>query len=229
MSQDEQDPAEGAAAAEPATNETADSAPTLRQRAEARLQGLGVEAADGLENWLPAAGRRALHELRVHQIELEMQNEELRQAQLVLDALRARYFDLYKLAPAGYCSVSAKGLVVEANLPLAIALTATDNDMLQVSVPARDGTPGAMIWLVTFRDRADVEIKRGENEGKHMAYTQIVTGRQVLGMWDPKAGAQLTLPLSQVLTGASNGAAILVQEERNGLPGPILGAASFTR
>ena len=48
MSQDEQDPAEGAAAAEPATNETADSAPTLRQRAEARLQGLGVEAADGL-------------------------------------------------------------------------------------------------------------------------------------------------------------------------------------
>ncbi len=119
--------------------------------------------------------------------------------------------------------------VSEANLPLAIALTATDNDMLQVSVPARDGTPGAMIWLVTFRDRADVEIKRGENEGKHMAYTQIVTGRQVLGMWDPKAGAQLTLPLSQVLTGASNGAAILVQEERNGLPGPILGAASFTR
>lgn len=42
MSQDEQDPAEGAAAAEPATNETADSAPTLRQRAEARLRGLSI-------------------------------------------------------------------------------------------------------------------------------------------------------------------------------------------
>jgi diguanylate cyclase (GGDEF)-like protein/PAS domain S-box-containing protein len=125
MSQDEQDPAEGAAAAEPATNETADSAPTLRQRAEARLQGLGVEAADGLEDWLPAAGRRALHELRVHQIELEMQNEELRQAQLVLDALRARYFELYELAPAGYCSVNAEGLIVEANLGAATLLGVT--------------------------------------------------------------------------------------------------------
>ncbi|MER2623733.1 MAG: hypothetical protein ABTS22_07310, partial [Accumulibacter sp.] len=76
MSHGEKDSAEGAAAAEPATNETAGSAPTLRQRAEARLQGLGVEAADGLEDWLPAVGRQALHELRVHQIELEMQNEE---------------------------------------------------------------------------------------------------------------------------------------------------------
>jgi PAS domain S-box-containing protein len=125
VSQGEQDPAEGAAAVEPATNETAGSAPTLRQRAEARLHGLGVEAADGLEDWLPAVGRQALHELRVHQIELEMQNEELRQAQLALDALRARYFELYELAPAGYCSVSAEGLIVEANLGAATLLGVT--------------------------------------------------------------------------------------------------------
>lgn len=116
-----------------------------------------------------------------------------------------------------------------ASLPLGIDLSETPGEMLQVSVPPRDGLSGAMIWLVTFLDHADVAIERGENEGKHMAYTQIVTGRQVLGMWDPKAGAKLTLPLAEVLTGQSNGAVILVQEERNGLPGPILGAASFTR
>jgi len=57
-----------------------------------------------------------IHELRVHQIELEMQNEELRRAQAELDAARARYFDLYDLAPVGYCTVSEQGLILEANL-----------------------------------------------------------------------------------------------------------------
>jgi hypothetical protein len=116
-----------------------------------------------------------------------------------------------------------------ANLPLEVKLTEATDDMLQISVPARDGASDAMIWLVTFLDHAEVAIERGENEGKKIAYIQIVTGRQVLGMWDPKAGSELTLPLSEILTGNSNGAAILVQEEHDGLPGPILGAASFTR
>lgn len=114
-------------------------------------------------------------------------------------------------------------------LPLDIKLTEAADDMLQISVPARAGASDAMIWLVTFLDRADVTIERGENEGKQVAYTQIVTGRQVLGMWKADAGAELTLPLAEVLTGRSNGAAILIQEDREGLPGPILGAASFSR
>jgi len=86
-----------------------------------------------------------------------------------------------------------------------------------------------VVWLVTFLDRAEVDIGRGENRGKKVAYTQIVTGRQVLGMWEADSGAHLKLPLSEVLTDGANGAVILVQEERNGLPGPIVGAASFTR
>jgi hypothetical protein len=57
---------------------------------------------------------RMLHELRVHQIELEMQNEELRQAQALLDTERARYFDLYDLAPVGYCTLSDAGLILQA-------------------------------------------------------------------------------------------------------------------
>ena len=55
-------------------------------------------------------------ELQVHQIELDVQNEELRRAQLALDAAHARYFDLFDLAPAGYFTLSDKGLILEVNL-----------------------------------------------------------------------------------------------------------------
>jgi two-component system sensor histidine kinase/response regulator len=57
-----------------------------------------------------------LEELRIHQIELEMQNEELRRAQADLENSRARYFDLYDLAPVGYITVDDRDAVIEMNL-----------------------------------------------------------------------------------------------------------------
>ena len=58
---------------------------------------------------------RLSHDLQVHQIELEMQNESLRAAQLALEAARDRYVDLYDQAPVGYFTVGDDGLVVEGN------------------------------------------------------------------------------------------------------------------
>ena len=60
-----------------------------------------------------------LYELQVHQIELEMQNEELRRTHVELDVIWKRYYDLYDLAPTGYCTLSEKGLFLEANLTAA--------------------------------------------------------------------------------------------------------------
>ena len=82
----------------------------LRTRAEALAQEKAVPLPDAPEALSPEETRRMLHELRVHQIELEMQNEELRRAQAELDASRARYFDLYDLAPVGYLTVSEGGV-----------------------------------------------------------------------------------------------------------------------
>ena len=60
-----------------------------------------------------------VHELKVYQIELEMQNDELRNTQLELENIKAKYFDIYDLAPEGYLIVSEKGLILESNLTAA--------------------------------------------------------------------------------------------------------------
>jgi PAS domain S-box-containing protein len=60
--------------------------------------------------------RETLHELRVYQIELEMQNEELRAAQAKLEAERVHYFAFYNLSPVGFLTLSEQGLILEANI-----------------------------------------------------------------------------------------------------------------
>jgi two-component system, sensor histidine kinase PdtaS len=58
----------------------------------------------------------ALHELRVHQIELEMQNEELMKTQINLEDSRRKYFELYNFAPVGYFTLDKDGLILEVNI-----------------------------------------------------------------------------------------------------------------
>jgi len=75
--------------------------------------------------------RLMIHELRVHQIELEMQNEELRRVQAELDATRLRYFDLYDLAPVGYVTLHETNMILEANLTATTMLGELRNAMLR--------------------------------------------------------------------------------------------------
>ena len=109
-------------AAPSTTDEHPRSRQALRRQAEAMARKRAAQSPENLEALSPEETRHTLHELRVHQIELEMQNEELRRAQAELDAARARYFDLYDLAPVGYCTVNEKGIILEANLTAATLL-----------------------------------------------------------------------------------------------------------
>lgn len=68
--------------------------------------------------------QKQLHELQVHQIELEMQNAELQQARADSDVNLARYTDLYDFAPIGYFTLDADGSILDVNLTGATLLGA---------------------------------------------------------------------------------------------------------
>ncbi|MDO7846104.1 PAS domain S-box protein [Hymenobacter sp. M29] len=84
----------------------------LRARAEQRRH-LVTQAG---EQYAPSDVQRLLQELQVHQIELEMQYEELLVAQAEASTARAQYTDLYDFAPVGYCTLSAVGTIEQLNL-----------------------------------------------------------------------------------------------------------------
>ena len=106
----------------------------LRRRAEDRAREVQEEDPNavppGMEGLSLDQVREMLHELRVHQIELEMQNEELRQSRTELEVSRERYFNLFDLAPVGYFTLTEDAQILEANLTGAKLLGASRSDLL---------------------------------------------------------------------------------------------------
>lgn len=103
---------------------------TLRQRAEERARTSAGEIAEMSAEDV----QRLLHELQIHQIELELQNEELRNAQVELAESRDRYSDLYEFAPVGYVTLNTNGKILEANLTAARMLGVERRDLLQMNI-----------------------------------------------------------------------------------------------
>ncbi len=88
----------------------------LRRAAEQKLRAAATEGFTRDELAGPRPLEELVHELQVHQIELEMQNQTLREAQIALEESRDRYVDFYDFAPVGYLTITDKGLIAEINL-----------------------------------------------------------------------------------------------------------------
>lgn len=130
------------------------SDPVLRAEAEARLaSNLPPEA-------LARSAAELLHELRVHQIELEMQNEALRQSQLALEESRDRFVDLYEFAPVGYLTLSAEGMITEINLTAVTLLGRERGKLLNRSLSTLVIAADQDKWVRHFMGVRNQEVKR---------------------------------------------------------------------
>ncbi|MCX7169916.1 MAG: ATP-binding protein [Proteobacteria bacterium] len=100
--------------------------PHLRVAAEAKLKSASMPQTP------EHSGVKLLHELQVHQIELDLQNEVLRETQIELVESRDRYEDLFDFAPVGYFTISAEGKIANINLSGAALLGETREKLLQI-------------------------------------------------------------------------------------------------
>lgn len=175
----------------------ASSAEALRNRADEIARASIVDAPHTVTALSAAAAEELIHNLRVHQIELELQNEELRRSQSALEIARSRYFDLFDLAPVGYLTLSEDGLILEANLtgarmlfvdraalvkqPLSLFVLREDQDAYYLACRklVKTGTPQAFELRMAKSDGrpfwAWVEATVGENDDGSPVWRMVLT------------------------------------------------------
>lgn len=122
----------------------------LRERAERLRRKAPAEAMKSE----PADLMKLIHELQLHQTELEIQNEEMRRVQLELQASRDRFADLYDFAPIGYLTVASSGRIIAANLVAANLFQVTRRKLIGSWLSQYATREGADKLYQHFRDAA---------------------------------------------------------------------------
>jgi len=122
--------------------------PDLRKEAEARLQ----SKAPGFQECSADEKNVLLHELQVHQIELERQNDALRQRQISLEEDNKKYRDFYECAPVGFLTLDESGLIREVNRVAASQLGTTKTNLVD--------KPFQVFIAVEYRERLHLYLTR---------------------------------------------------------------------
>jgi len=146
------------------------SAATIRRLAEEKARVSAVKR-EHLKALTPEEMQGVAHELRVHQLQLEMQNEELRRVQDELESSRSQYVELYDMAPTGYFTVNEKALILEVNLTGASILGTPRTKLLGkcfssfVSQGSQDAFYLYLKDLAAINERRTVEIQMVKHDG----------------------------------------------------------------
>ncbi len=147
----------------------------LREHAEKVLASKQTASSPADKAISPEETQKILHELCVHQLELQMQNEELRQTQAGLDAARARYFELYDLAPVGYCTISEQGIIQEANLTVATLLGSTRSALVKQRI--------SQFIAKTYQDNYYLHRKQLFENGEPQSFDLLMVKKNGVEFW----------------------------------------------
>jgi len=155
----------------------------LRRVAEERQgESKGAESRQGDD------ARRLLHELEVHKIELEMQNEELIKAKAEVETIVEKYSDLYEFAPVGYFTLNREGTIRNVNLTgsnlLGIERSQLNGRRFQLFINDEDRPV-----FTTFLDKVFTSLAK---ETCEVALLNAGVS-QIIGQWPPRQDKNATL------------------------------------
>ncbi len=108
-------------------------------------------------------------------------------------------------------------------LPVSVDLSASGNTLVVDIGNATGEAAPATVWIVRYEIQATIPIRRGENTGRVLTYAHLVRALQPIGMWKGHA-LRIELPRQEVAGDGGIGCAVLVQTDRDGALGPIVGA-----
>lgn len=148
-------------------------------------------AAEAQLPYTPAAqpssrpAEKLLHELRVHQIELEMQNDNLRKLQVELESSRDRYVDFYDFSPVGYLTLNHAAMIEEINLTGAALLGVERKRLLHHRFASLIATKDRDRWDQHFHSvlktddtlTCELVLLRGDGSRFHAQLTSLRLGK----------------------------------------------------
>ena len=156
----------------------------LRKRAEEKLKSEKTPPKAMSEK----ETQQLIHELQVHQIELEMQNDELRKSQAELEESRTKYSDLYDFAPVGYFTFDKNGLILEANLTVVTELGRERSLLLNkpfrthIVMEDRDIFDSHLQKVFNTENRQTCEIKLKRKDGSEVyAHLESIAAEESSG------------------------------------------------
>jgi PAS domain S-box-containing protein len=137
-----------------------------KKRLEAKPQGLTPPEMDA---------SKVIEELGIHQEELNIQNEELVRVQVELERSRAKYFELYDLAPVGYITLNPDLIIKEANLAASSLLGIERNELINRGISSFFTPQCQELLYLHFR-----RLAQGEEKQKHVLTVRRKEGRELL-------------------------------------------------